>query len=89
MCVWQRKLDAREYASAQAFGVDVRLVFTNCKTYNQDGSQYYTLADTLQKVKRGCSGGACFFRVVKMVTWRLTARARPVLRAEVREDRGL
>ena len=44
------KLAARKYATPEAFAHDVRLVWKNCRTYNQDGSQYYNLAVKFSKL---------------------------------------
>jgi hypothetical protein len=43
------KLQKKQYKSIAEVGADVRLVWTNCMTYNQDGSDFYKLADTLNK----------------------------------------
>jgi hypothetical protein len=43
----QRKMDAGGYSSAQDFAKDMRLIWKNCRTYNQDGSEYYILASNL------------------------------------------
>ncbi|KAJ8600459.1 hypothetical protein CTAYLR_001457 [Chrysophaeum taylorii] len=37
------------YQSVQECAEDVRLIWTNCKKYNQDGSDFYNLADTFSK----------------------------------------
>jgi hypothetical protein len=41
----QNKLIANGYRSAAEVAADIRLVWTNCMTYNQDGSEYYQLAE--------------------------------------------
>jgi hypothetical protein len=43
------KLKKNQYASLAQVGADVRLVWTNCMTYNQDGSDFYKLADSLHR----------------------------------------
>jgi len=40
---------ARKYKTLFQVGEDVRLVWTNCMTYNADGSDFYKLADNLHK----------------------------------------
>jgi len=42
-----KKLDAQVYKDETEFCADMRLIFTNAKTYNQLGSHVYTLAETL------------------------------------------
>jgi len=44
------KLEGGEYGSTLDFAKDVRLVWTNCKTYNQDESEYYKLASKFSKL---------------------------------------
>ncbi len=44
------KLERGEYSSAKEFRHDANLVWTNCMTYNADGSEYYMIASTLKKV---------------------------------------
>jgi hypothetical protein len=43
------KLKKNQYSSLSQVGADVRLVWTNCMTYNQDGSDFYKLADSLHR----------------------------------------
>ncbi|DBA00706.1 TPA: hypothetical protein N0F65_001177 [Lagenidium giganteum] len=43
------KLSKREYKKPVEFARDMRLVWDNCKLYNQDGSELYQLADDLAK----------------------------------------
>jgi|TARA_B110000208_G_C11762636_1_gene427488 hypothetical protein len=43
----QRKMDAGSYKGAHDFAKDMRLIWKNCRTYNQDGSEYYVLASNL------------------------------------------
>ncbi|TMW68682.1 hypothetical protein Poli38472_006150 [Pythium oligandrum] len=43
------KLGKNEYKKASEFARDMRLVWDNCKLYNQDGSDLYMLADDLSK----------------------------------------
>lgn len=43
------KLDRNEYNRVEDAAADMRLVWTNCMTYNQDGSEYYQLADTFAR----------------------------------------
>ena len=45
----KNKILANEYKSAEEVAGDVRLVWTNCMTYNQDGSEFYQLAETFAK----------------------------------------
>jgi hypothetical protein len=44
------KLERGDYSSAKEFRHDTNLVWTNCMTYNADGSEYYMIASTLKKV---------------------------------------
>jgi hypothetical protein len=44
------KMDAGEYSNPLEFKRDVNLVWNNCMTYNQDGSEYYQMASRLKKV---------------------------------------
>jgi len=44
------KLERGDYTSAKEFRHDVNLVWTNCMTYNADGSDYYLIAANLKKV---------------------------------------
>eukprot|EP00607_Mallomonas_marina_P004145 CAMPEP_0182425486 /NCGR_PEP_ID=MMETSP1167-20130531/11931_1 /TAXON_ID=2988 /ORGANISM="Mallomonas Sp, Strain CCMP3275" /LENGTH=230 /DNA_ID=CAMNT_0024606255 /DNA_START=128 /DNA_END=820 /DNA_ORIENTATION=+ len=43
------KLESNSYSCIEEVAADMRLVWTNCMTYNQDGSEYYQLADTFAK----------------------------------------
>ena len=43
----QRKMVAGNYSGAHDFAKDMRLIWKNCRTYNQDGSEYYILASNL------------------------------------------
>jgi hypothetical protein len=45
----KNKILANEYKSAEEVAGDIRLVWTNCMTYNQDGSEFYQLAETFAK----------------------------------------
>eukprot|EP01041_Mallomonas_annulata_P001337 gene1337-2586_t len=45
----KQKLENNFYGSVEEVAADMRLVWTNCMTYNQDGSEYYQLADTFAK----------------------------------------
>jgi hypothetical protein len=45
----QRKMRAGEYQSPVEFEHDMMLVWHNCMLYNQDGSDYYILAEKLLK----------------------------------------
>ena len=45
----KNKLKTKKYKSIFEVGQDVRLIWKNCMTYNQDGSDFYKLADTLHK----------------------------------------
>ncbi len=44
------KLEKGQYTHPREFKHDVNLVWTNCMTYNADGSDYYVLASNLKKV---------------------------------------
>lgn len=43
------KIEKKKYVTLYQVAEDVRLVWDNCKTYNQDGSDFYKLASNLQK----------------------------------------
>lgn len=47
---FQNKLENRQYASAQDFAEDVRLIFTNCYKYNPADSDVVKMAKKLQDV---------------------------------------
>ena len=44
----ERKLGQSQYASIDEFASDVRLVFTNAKTYNMEFSDIHTMAKTVE-----------------------------------------
>ena len=46
----QTKVDRGEYSNPLEFERDVNLVWDNCMTYNQDGSEYYTIAANLKQM---------------------------------------
>ena len=46
----KQKLERGDYSSAKEFRHDTTLVWTNCMTYNADGSDYYLIAANLKKV---------------------------------------
>jgi len=46
----QARIQNGDYGSALDFAKDVRLVWQNCKTYNQDESEYYKLAAKFSKL---------------------------------------
>jgi Bromodomain/Bromodomain extra-terminal - transcription regulation len=45
----KKKIKSKEYTTMYACGDDVRLVWSNCMTYNADGSDFYVLAQSLHK----------------------------------------
>lgn len=45
----KKNVAAGTYPTIQAAAEDVRLVWTNCMTYNADGSDFFMLAKSLQK----------------------------------------
>eukprot|EP00934_Nitzschia_sp_Nitz4_P009288 Nitzschia sp. Nitz4//scaffold5_size260463//251124//251957//NITZ4_001033-RA/size260463-augustus-gene-0.112-mRNA-1//-1//CDS//3329555493//9278//frame0 len=45
----KKKIAARKYSTLQEAADDVRQVWTNCMTYNADGSDFYLLAQLLNK----------------------------------------
>jgi len=45
----QKKMKDGKYKTLYEVAEDVRLVWNNCMTYNQEGSDFYKLADLLQK----------------------------------------
>jgi len=46
----QKKLNESRYTNADEFAADVRLVFTNCWTYNLPGSDIHVMATTLSGI---------------------------------------
>jgi hypothetical protein len=59
----QRKLDRSQYLTAAQCAADVRLVWSNCMTYNAEGSDFWLLAkmlsrrfeDRYRKIKKDCT----------------------------------
>jgi hypothetical protein len=45
----KKKLSDKKYTTLYQVAEDVRLVWNNCMTYNADGSDFYKLAEQLQK----------------------------------------
>lgn len=45
----KRNINARKYKTIPEAAEDIRLVWTNCMTYNQDGSDFFLLAKNLSK----------------------------------------
>lgn len=45
----KRKLERNQYKTAKECAEDIRLIWTNCKTYNADGSDFYLLAEGFSK----------------------------------------
>ncbi len=45
----KRKLERTQYSTAVECAQDIRLIWTNCKTYNADGSDFYLLAESFSK----------------------------------------
>lgn len=45
----KRNINSRKYNSIPEAAEDMRLVWTNCMTYNQDGSDFFLLAKNLSK----------------------------------------
>ena len=45
----KKKIKSKEYATLYKCAEDVRLVWSNCMTYNADGSDFFKLADGLKK----------------------------------------
>lgn len=45
----KRKLERNQYKTAKECSEDIRLIWTNCKTYNADGSDFYLLAEGFSK----------------------------------------
>lgn len=45
----RKKLLNKEYPTVESCARDIRLVWTNCMTYNQGGNEYYQLADLFAK----------------------------------------
>lgn len=46
----KKKMDSRQYADAQAFAADVRLIFSNCYKYNHPSHEVVTKARKLQGI---------------------------------------
>ena len=45
----EHKLESKQYSSLDEFVKDARLVFENCRVYNQEGSIYARNANKLEK----------------------------------------
>eukprot|EP00975_Prorocentrum_lima_P019857 4178345-Prorocentrum_lima.AAC.1 len=45
----RQKLVNKEYRNATECAEDIRLVWRNCMTYNQDGSEFYKIAEKFSK----------------------------------------
>ena len=45
------KMNRREYASADSFAFDVRLIFANCYKYNPPGHDVVAMAKKLEEVR--------------------------------------
>lgn len=45
----KRKLERSQYENVAECAEDIRLIWTNCKTYNADGSDFYLLAESFSK----------------------------------------
>ena len=45
----QKKLNSKKYSGPSDFAADMRQVFANCMLYNQEGSDYYVIADKFTK----------------------------------------
>jgi len=45
----KRKLESNSYATAFECAEDIRLVWTNCMTYNEEGSDFFLLAGSLSR----------------------------------------
>jgi len=45
----KKNITSRKYESIPDAAVDIRLVWSNCMTYNQDGSDFFLLAKNLSK----------------------------------------
>lgn len=45
----KRKLERGQYRSAYDCAEDIRLIWTNCKTYNADGSDFFLLAESFSR----------------------------------------
>lgn len=48
MCLFQKKMDSREYQDAQSFAADIRLMFSNCYKYNPPDHEVVAMARKLQ-----------------------------------------
>ena len=45
----KRKLERNQYENVAECAEDIRLIWTNCKTYNADGSDFYLLAESFSE----------------------------------------
>lgn len=45
----KRKMERGLYETIEECAADIRLIWTNCKTYNADGSDFYLLAESFSK----------------------------------------
>lgn len=77
----QKKLDRGDYSHPREFKHDVGLVWSNCMTYNADGSEYYNLASNLRKMfedkysKTIKEDGGCprkLYKLYMLACWRVT-----------------
>ena len=48
----EEKLEAEKYTSVEEFCREMQLIFDNCRTYNNETTQYYKCADRLQEYFR-------------------------------------
>jgi hypothetical protein len=54
----QRKLKLSQYDGHEAFAADMRLVWANCKEYNENGSDVWAMADELESLFEALFGEA-------------------------------
>lgn len=45
----KRKLERGQYQTAAECADDIRLIWTNCMTYNADGSDFFLLAESFSR----------------------------------------
>ena len=79
----KRKLERDQYETPQQCANDVRLVWSNCMTYNSEGSDFWLLAkayskrfeDRYRKIKAECKCYVCLSECTRYIKMRGSHRA--------------
>ena len=45
----ERRLQTRQYADLESFERDMKLIFDNCRLYNEEGTTYVKCANSLER----------------------------------------